>query len=201
MAYLRPRLGLAFALAVPVLPFGNVALGAALVYALFAAALLALAWPEPENGLLLVTGPLLAVVSALGLVPLVVLRVRSTVRRAGHTAAAVLLAGLVAGLRHAPLPFDGAAAPRQLGIDGSRSVADTASVLWSALLSRPALATETLVLAAAAALLPFARARGPWYIAGLGGAMLPALLLPVPSVAAIPLVLCVWATCAAVPVR
>jgi hypothetical protein len=201
VSYVRPRLGLVVALAVPILPFGNLALGAALLYGLCAAAVLALAWGAPENGLLLVAGPLLAVVSALGLLPLLVLRVRSAARRAGYVAASVLTAGLVAGIRHAPLPFDGAAAPRNLGVDGSRSVADTASVLWQALLSRPALATETIVLAAAAALLPFARARGPWYIAALGAAMLPALLLPVPDVAAIPLVLCVWATCAAVAVR
>ena len=201
VAYARPLLGLAVALAVPVLPFGNLALGAAVVYALCAAALLALAWREPENGLLLVAGPLLAFVSALGLLPLLVLRVGSAVRRAGYAAAAVLVAGLVAGIRHEPLPFDGAAAPRNLGIDGSRSVADTGSVLWHALLSRPALVTEAIALAAAAALLPLARSRGPWHVAALGAAMLPALLLPVPDVAAIPLVLCVWATCVAVAVR
>src|SRR5213076_1851792 len=33
--YVRPRLGLVFALAVPVFPFGNLALGAALLYVLF----------------------------------------------------------------------------------------------------------------------------------------------------------------------
>jgi hypothetical protein len=201
VAYVRPRLGLVVALAVPVLPFGNLALGATILYALFAAALVALAWREPQHGLLLVAGPVLAVVSALGLLPLLALRVPSAARRAAYVAMAVLSAGLVAGIRHAPLPFDGAGAPRNLGIDGSRSVADTGSVLWHALLSRPALATETIVLAAAAALLPFARARGPWYVAAFGAAVLPALLLPVPAVAAIPLVLCVWATCAAVAVR
>jgi hypothetical protein len=68
-------------------------------------------------------------------------------------------------------------------------------VLWHALLARPPLLVEALVFAAAAALLPHARARGPWAIAALGAAMLTAALLPVPDVAAIPLVACIWVTC------
>jgi hypothetical protein len=199
--YVRPRLGLAFALAVPVLPFGNLALGAALLYAVFASALLALSWREPESGLLCAAGPLLAPFSALGLLPLVTIRVRSAARRAAQVTAAVLAAGLVAGIRHVPLPFDGTAAPHGLGLAGSSSITDTASALWHALMSQPALATETVVLAVAAALLPLVRARGLWWVAGFGAALLPALLLPVPDVAAIPLVLSVWATCAAVALR
>ena len=99
------------------------------------------------------------------------------------------------------MPFDGSVAPHGLGLAGSQSVVDTASALWHALLPRPALVTESVVLAAAAALLPFVRARGLWWVAGFGAALLPALLLPVPEVAAIPLVLSVWATCAAVALR
>ena len=57
------------------------------------------------------------------------------------------------------------------------------------------------MLAAVAVLLPFARARGLWTVALLGAAFLAASLLFVPTVAAIPLVLAVWATCAAVAVR
>jgi hypothetical protein len=201
VTYVRPRLGLAFALAVPVLPFGNLALGAALLYALIASALLALSWHEPETGLFCAAGPILAPLAALGLLPLLALRVRSAPRRAGQVAAAVLTAGLVAGIRHVPMPFDGAAAPHGLGLAGSRSVMDTASALWQALMSRPALATEAIVLAAAAVLLPYVRARGLWWVAGFGAALLPALLLPVPEVAAIPLVVSVWATCAAVAFR
>jgi hypothetical protein len=191
----------AFALAVPVLPFGNLALGAALLYAGVAAALLGLSWQEPKTGLLCVAGPILAPFAALGLLPLVALPIRSALRRAGQAAAAVLTAGLVAGIRHVSMPFDGAAAPHGLGLAGSESVTDTASALWHALMSRPALVTETIVLAAAAALLPYVRARGLWWIAGFGAALLPALLLPVPEVAAIPLVVSVWATCAAVAFR
>src|SRR5207302_1496757 len=44
---LRARAGLAFALAVPVLPLGNFALGAAILYGAAALGLFALAWREP----------------------------------------------------------------------------------------------------------------------------------------------------------
>jgi hypothetical protein len=197
----RPRLGLALALAVPILPLGNVALGAAVLYCALAVGLLALSWREPETGLLFAAGPVLAPLSALGLLPLAALRVRSWARRAAQTAVAVLAAGLVAGVRGAPMPFDGSAVPRDLGIATSDDPFAVASVLWSALLSRPALVAGAVALTAAAALLPVARRHGPWAIAGLGAAVLFAALLPVPSVAAIPLVLAVWATCAAVAVR
>src|SRR6266545_2796485 len=109
------RLGLAFALAVPVLPLGNLALGAAALYALVAVGLLAAMWREPDRGLLFSLGAFLGPIAGLGLFPLVALAVRSPVRRALQAAAAVLAAGVVAGIRSAPLPFDGAAAP-DLGI-------------------------------------------------------------------------------------
>jgi hypothetical protein len=76
-----------------------------------------------------------------------------------------------------------------------------ASALWGALASRPALPVEAGVLAAVAVLLPLARRKGPWAIAFLGAATLPCALLFVPAVAAVPLVVAVWASCAAVAVR
>jgi hypothetical protein len=60
--------------------------------------------------------------------------------------------------------------------------------------------TETLVLATAAVLVPYARARGPWGVAVLGAGMLASALLPVPAVAAIPFVVSVWATSVALVV-
>jgi hypothetical protein len=200
-AFVRPRVGLAFALAVPVFPLGNLALGAAILYGVVALAALATAWREPESGLFFALGPLGAQIAALGLLPLAALGIRSPARRGVQVAGAVLAAGLVAGIRGMPLPFDGATAPSALGIDASRDPFDVATALWEALLSRPALAVETLVLAAVAVLLPFARARGPWAIAGLGAAFLAAALLAVPAVAAVPLALTVWATCVAMAVR
>jgi hypothetical protein len=198
---LHARAGLALTLAVPILPLGNLALGAAMLYAAVALALLLLCWREPEKGLLVSLGPLLAPLFALGLLPLAGLTVRSSIRRGILVATAVLTAGIVAGIREAPLPFDGKAAPHGLGLAASGDPFDVASVLWSALLSRPSLAVETLVLAAVAALLPFARTRGLWAIAALGAGFLAASLLAVPSVVAAPLVLAVWATCIAVAVR
>jgi Protein kinase domain len=199
--YFAPRAGLALTLAVPVLPLGNIALGLALLYGVVAVALLVLSWHEPESGFLFALGPLLAPLSALGLLPLAAQATRSWARRAGQVAAAVLCAGVVAGIRGAPLPFDGAAAPRDLGLAASDDPFDVASVLWSALASRPALAVEAVALAAAAALIPAARARGLWGIAALGAAVLAASLLPVPTVAAIPLVVTVWATCGLLALR
>jgi eukaryotic-like serine/threonine-protein kinase len=200
-AAVRPRLGLLIALAVPVLPLGNLALAAALVYVAVAAGLFALCWHEPETGAFAALGPVLAPLSALGFLPLLSLRIRSPIRRGVHVAAAVIAAGLVAGIRHAALPFVGTGAPHGLGLAESTNVVATASVLWHAFLARPALPVEALVLGVAAALLPFARERGSWHVAGLGAAMLAATLLPVPDVAAMPLVVSVWATCAAVLVR
>jgi len=198
---LHPRAGLVFALAVPILPLGNLALGAATLYVAAALAFLLLVWREPRSGLLFALGPLLAPIAGLGLMPLATLAVRSPVRRAAQAGAAVLVAGLVAGIRGAPLPFDGAAPPRNLGLAASGDPLDVASALWSALLSRPALAVGMLVLAGVAFLLPIARARGLWAIAALGSAFLAAGLLAVPDVAATPLAIAVWATCVAVAVR
>ena len=199
-AVVNARVGLAFALVVPVLPLGNFALGAAALYVVVALGLLVAMWREPDRGLLFSLGPFLGPIAGLGLFPLLALSVRSPVRRALQAAAAVLAAGLVAGIRGAPLPFDGAAAPA-LGIVASGDPVTVLTAIWEALLSRPTLAVETVVLAAVAVLLPPARARGPWAIAGLGAAFLAAALLLAPAAATVPLVVAVWATCLAVAVR
>jgi predicted Ser/Thr protein kinase len=198
--FLRARLGLAFALAVPVLPLGNFALGAAVLYVALALCVLAICWREPEHGLLLVLGPLLAPIAALGLLPLATLTLRSPVRRGAQALAGVLAAGIVAGIRGSPLPFDGARA-RGLGVAASGDPFTVASALWHALTATPALAVEAVVLAAVAIALPLARARGLWPVALLGAASLAAALLPVPTVAAAPLVVAVWTTCVAVALR
>lgn len=196
LTFVRPRLGLVLTLAVPVLPLGNISLGLALVYAAVATFLLVLSWGEPESGFLFALGPLFAPLAALGLLPAAVQGTSSAVRRAAQVAAAVLFAGIVAGIRGASLPFDGSAAPRNLGLAASDDPFDVASALWAALVSRPALLVEALVLALAAAAIPYAREHGLWGAAGLGGALLAATLLPVAGVSAVPLVLAIWATCA-----
>jgi Protein kinase domain len=192
---IRPRIGLAFTLAVPVLPLGNISSGLAILYAIAACAWLALSWRAPREGLFLACGPLLAPIAALGLLPLAAQGVRSLPRRALQVGAAVLLAALVAGLRHAPLPFTSAAPPKGLGIAGSEDPFAVAVALWRALTARPWLMLEALALAAAAVAVPFARERGLWGIAALGAGLIAVTLLPAPSVAAVPLVLAAWSTC------
>ena len=201
LTLLRPRLGLAFALAVPLFPLGNISSGLALVYAAVACAWLALSWRSPRDGLFLALGPLLAPIAALGLLPLAAQSVRSLPRRAVQVAAAVVLAALVAGLRHTPLPFTGAAPPKGLGIAGSEDPFAVATALWRALFDHPTLLLEAVALAAAAVVLPFARERGLWAIAGLGAGLIALTLLPAPAVAATPLVLAAWATCTVLAVK
>jgi hypothetical protein len=195
LTLVRPRLGLAFALAVPVFPLGNISSGLGLLYAGIAAVWLLLSWRSPREGLFLALGPLLAPIAALGLLPLAAQGVRSLPRRALQVGAAVLLAALVAGLRHTPLPFTSAAPPKGLGIAGSEDPFAVAVALWRALTARPWLLLEALALAAAAVAVPFARARGLWGISALGAGLIAVTLLPAPSVAAVPLVLAAWSTC------
>jgi predicted Ser/Thr protein kinase len=200
LAFVRPRLGAAFALAVPVLPLGNYALGAAVLYSFAALVLLAVSWREPRSALFFAVGPLLAPLSVLGLLPLAAVTITSAVRRAVQVAAAVLAAGLVAGIRGVPLPFAAKLAPN-MPVAASGDPGAVLSAVWHVLTARPALGVEAVVLAAVAVLLPVARARGPWAVAGLGAGFLAAALLLVPTVAAVALVVAVWATCAAISVR
>lgn len=200
-AALRPRLGLALALAVPVLPLGNVSLGLALLYAALALAWLVLSWTEPRTGLLFALGPLLAPALALGLVPLATAGVRAPARRAAQAAAAVLVAALAAGIRHASLPLVGGPAPLGLGVAGARGPLDVAGSLARAAAAHQGLLVEAVAFALVAAALPYARRRGRWGAAGLGAGMLALTLLPVPGAAALPLVAAAWITAAAVAFR
>ena len=198
---LRPRAGLALTLAVPILPLGNIGLGLALLYAVVALAVMALSWGEPDRAFLFVLGPLLAPLSALGFLPLAAQVTRSAIRRAALVTVAVVCSGVVAGIRGSPLPFDGSTAPHDLGLGGGDDPFAVASVLWQALTAHHALGVEAVVLGAAAGLIPWAKSRGVWGVAGLGAALLGATLLPAPSVAAIPLVVAVWATCGVLSLR
>ena len=145
----------------PVLPLGNVSLGLALALRgrrrRLARALLA---RRRAAGSLFVVGPLLAPLGALGLLPLAAQPVRGRARRAAQTAAAVLLAALVAGLRHVPLPFDGAAAAaRRSASPAARSPSAVADALVHARSTRSRSSlVEAAVLAAAAVAAPATRA-------------------------------------------
>jgi hypothetical protein len=201
LTLVRERLGLAAALAVPLFPLGNISLGLAIVYAALAVFGLALAWREPRAGFLVALGPLLAPFACLGLLPLAAQTLRSPLRRATATGAAVLAAAIVGGIRHAALPFTGARAPLGLGLAGSDSPSAVVSELWRALASQPALGVEALALAAAAAAIPLVCRFGLWGVAGLGAALLAATVLPSASVASLPLALTAWVTCGALALR
>jgi eukaryotic-like serine/threonine-protein kinase len=197
LGFAAPRAGLIFALSVAFFPLANISTGLAIVYAVLAGGWIALNWRDARAGLLLATGPLLAPVAALGLVPLTAQFARGQARRAAQAGAAVLLAAIVAGLRRAPLPLDGGTPPLGLGITGSTKPAAVAHALWAQLTAHPTLITEALVLGAAAALVPQARKRGPWPAAIFGAALLAATALAAPTAAILPLVAASWLTAAA----
>jgi hypothetical protein len=190
-AYRAPRAGLALALAAPVLPLGNHALGLALLYGVLALAWLILSWRDARWGLAFLAGPALAAVGLLALVPLAMAGIASPVRRAAQTLAAVGVAGVVAGLRGVDLPFGQGVAP-PLDLEGVESAVAAARGLVDA--GPPGLALAAAGLAAAAAVLPYART--PWRIAGVGAGMLAATLLLVPAAPALPFVLAAWLTVA-----
>jgi Protein kinase domain len=191
-ALFRERAGIALALAVPVLPLGNISLGLALFYAALAGGWLLVTWREPRAGLLFVVGPLLAPVAALGLLPLATARLRAAPLRALTVVLGVLTAALAAGIRHVALPLVGGPAPLGLGVAGSLAHAAGA---------HPSLLVETCALALVSLALPHAQSRGRWAAAGLGAGMIVLTVAAVPSAAALPLLLAAWAIAAFTALR
>ncbi|HEY0417650.1 MAG TPA: serine/threonine-protein kinase [Gaiellaceae bacterium] len=192
-----PRTALLFTLAVAFFPLANASLGLALLYAAVAALWAAVTWRDARTGLLFALGPLAAPLAALPLLPLAAQAARGRLRRAAHVVAAVLLAAVAAGIRHARLPFDGATPPLGLGVAESRSPTAVASALWSQLSAHPVIALEALALAAAAAVLPAARRRGPWPAALFAAGLLSATALLAPDAPVLPLIAASWLTAAA----
>jgi len=186
-----PRLGLAFALAVPVLPLGNISLGLAILYAVLACGWFALFWARPRAALLFLAGPLLAPLGALGLLPLVSLLAGGPFRRAAQTVAAVLAAAVAAGVMGHGLPFIGSVDLSLGGIDGPLTAA---SALWNGLAGAHGLLLETLALGAAAAAIGAFRRRGHWGAAAFGALVATATLLADPGTAALPLIAAAWAS-------
>jgi hypothetical protein len=180
---LNQRAGLAFCLAVPVLPLGNYSLGLALAYALAAVVWFVLSWREPGGGLFLTIGPVLASAGLLVALPLAGLAIRHPLRRGLQVAAAVLAAAAVAG----------ASRLDALGIAASES--PKAAVVAVADAVGRITVVEAVTLAVVAVLLPFARQRGPWAAAGLGAFMIAAPLLAAPALPAAPTVVAAWMAC------
>ena len=195
-AFRSPRAGLALALAAPVLPLGNHALGLALLFGALALAWLVLSWRDARWGLAFLAGPVLAAAGLLALLPLAVLGARGPVRRAAHVLAGVAVAAVAAGLRGVELPFAESEVP-PLDLAGAESVVDVARALETAVPTGLVLAA--VALAAIAAALPYART--PWRLAGVGAAVLAATLLLVPAAPAAPLVLSAWVTVAVLALK
>ena len=193
----RDRAGLAFTLAVPVLPLGNVSMGLAIAYIAAATVWLALMWGEPRRALLFVAGPLLAPVALVGLLPLVALCIRSPLRRAATAGAGVLTAVAVAGIGGASLPFAHEQAPSRLALGATDSPREAASIVLSTLEAHPVTLVAAAIAALAAAALPVAVRRGYLGIAGYGVAVVAVSLAAGVGIAAVPAVCATALTCIA----
>jgi hypothetical protein len=193
----RERAGLALALAVPVLPLGNLSAGLAWAYGALALAWLAFAWREPRTGLFFVVGPLLGPLALLGLLPLAAQRIGSAARRAAGVFAAVAFAALVAGIRGSELPLTGERPPA-LGLHRTSRPLDAAGAVWRAFASQPGLVFSAVLLAAAAAALPLVRRR---MIAPLGLLLLAGITFPDPAIPDAAIVATILATCFALAVK
>lgn len=174
-----PRAGLALALAAPVLPLGNVALGLALAYSLFALAWVALFARDAVNGLLFVAGALLAPIGGIGLGPVLALRARGSVRAAMVAGLTVVAAAGLAGAAGLGLPLARQAAS-PLGAAAAERPETAFAAIGGALAAQPVLVFEAIVFALAAALAPLAVRRGPWGAAVWGSSLLAAALLVPP---------------------
>jgi hypothetical protein len=185
VALWKQRLALAFCLAVPVLPLGNYALGLAVLYAAAALVWLVLSWRDPEAGLFMTLGPLLASIGLIAALPVAGLAIANPWRRGIQVAAAVLAAAAVAG----------AGRLDRLGIATSDRPGEAAAAVVRAF-ERVTL-VQAVVLGLVAVALPFARARGPWAIAVLAAFFIAAQLLAAPSLASVPIVATAWLICLA----
>jgi Protein kinase domain len=199
-AALRPRLGLAVALAAAVLPLGNVSLGLALAYSLAAAVWIIATWRRPDEGLFAAAGALLAPFGATALLPLAFVAVRKPIWRALHTALAVLVGAVAMSLIRESLPLSDRHAP-DLRLAGSEDAGAVVTAFVRGLADRPEILTTAVVLAAVSAFLPLASRRGLWPIAALGAAAIALLLLPTAAVNPLPVVAGIWLCCLAVGLK
>jgi hypothetical protein len=190
--WLDPRLGLALALATPVLPLGNISAGLAGLYAIFAACWLLAHWRDARHGLWFASGPLLAAVGLLPLLPLVLIPVRNTARRAAHGALAVLTTVLLAATADESVPLAGGAAPA-LDVGPLDTVGSAATAVWSWLVHEPVVLAAAILAGAAAALLPWARSWSRLGVGGLGLVVTGASVLAGAGVGSTIVVVLVWA--------
>lgn len=195
-----PRIGLAVALAAPVFPLGNYAESAAVLYGAFALGWLALCWRDARWGLLYLTGPLLAPLGLLALVPLAVLPARGALRRGAQAALAILAAVLAAGVSGDELPITGGS-PRPLGISPLDSAGAAAQAVWHALTLQPAVLVGAAIAATVAAALPMVRRRSRYGVAMVGAALVAASIAAGAGIAASLVAVIVWAIAATMAAR
>jgi hypothetical protein len=190
-SWLDPRLGLALTLAVPILPLGNVASALAGLYAMFAIGWLVLSWRDARHGLWFLSGPLLSMLGLLALVPIALSPVRGVARRAAQGVLAVLSTVLLAAVAGEQLPVAGGLADR-LDVGPLDSVGSSATAVWTWLAHEPLVLAAATLMGAASALLPLARTRWRYGIAGLGFAVTAASVLGGAGVAATVVVMLAW---------
>jgi hypothetical protein len=171
-----------------VFPLGNVSFGLAVAYGIGALAWLILAWPRPRSALLFAVGPLLALAGAVGLLPLIVQRVRGWFRRGVYAAGGVLVTAVAGPEILTPIATE-------------ESPLVVARWAWSSASADPVPGALALVVAAAAAILPFCLRKGEVAIAAFGAAFLAATLVAAPQIPTGALVATTWATTAALLVR
>jgi eukaryotic-like serine/threonine-protein kinase len=190
--WLDPRLGLALALSVPILPLGNSAVAVAVLYAALAVGWLALNWRDARHGLWFVAGSLLATVGLLPLLPLALIPVRNTARRAAHGVFAVLSTVLLAGVAGDSLPIAGGTAS-SLDIGPLDSVSSATAAVWGWLVHEPVVLAAAILVGAAAALLPWARRRSPFGLAAVGFVVTASSVLAGAGIVSTIVVMLVWA--------
>ncbi len=196
-AWIDPRIGLAVALAAPIFPLGNVAGGAAVAYGAIALVVLLLSWRDARRGLLFVTGPLLAPLGLLAIVPLAVQPARGPVRRVAQGVLAVAAAALTAGIAGKELPFASTTAA-SLDLAPSDSALEVALAAWQLLVTTPAIITGAVVVGLAAGILPWARKQSRYGAAAVAVVMLVVAVAGGAGILATCVVALAWGIAAAV---
>src|SRR5581483_2910422 len=182
------RVGLAFCLAVPVLPLGNYSFGLAALYGILAVAGMAACWKTPRAGLLAALGAALGPAGALGLLPIMGLIVRWPARRAVCVAAAVLVGAGIGG----------ATRIGALGVPATNSLLAAGRAVARELGSHPQILATAGALALGAAVVPLVRGRGPFAAAAYGLVVGGLTVVPAPHAANVPLLVVTAATALAI---
>jgi Protein kinase domain len=158
LTVLSERAGLAFCLAVPILPLGNYAAGLAVLYAVAALGCLIVTWRTPRAGLVVLLGAAFGPIGALAMLPLASMLLPHRAARAPAVAGAVLVAAAIGGAPHVG----------RLGIARTDNPLTAWSAIEGAVAARPLVLAEAVALALGAIALPYLRRRGPVAAAAYG---------------------------------